>query len=130
MNSMTTTKPKKQSGWHRSNRVSTAEYRRNRQLVIIRDRGLCIYCEVIHNRITPFDEVDHWIPQAYGGDDDMNNLSCLCKPHHDLKTRHEAKDRIGFPFMVNPNTGYRIKPTDFAQIIRKRTADYNRSLFE
>lgn len=94
----------------------------------MRDRGMCLYCEVVEGRYTAFADVDHWIPQAFGGTDDMTNLSCLCRKHHDAKTRWETKDRVGFPPAINLDTGYRIKLPDFEQIIRERTEAFYASL--
>lgn len=108
--------------------IATAEYRENRERVILRDRGLCLHCGVVHGRYTAFADVDHWLRQACGGTDDETNLSRLCREHHDAKTRWETKDRVGFPPVIDLDTGYRIKLPNFARVIRDRTSAYHQSL--
>lgn len=54
-------------------------------MVLTRDDHLCQAC-LSHDRVTVANQVDHIVPRAKGGSDDMDNLQSLCKPCHDGKT--------------------------------------------
>ena len=51
---------------------ATAEYRRNRRLVLERD-GCCVYCGA------PADTVDHVVPYARSQDNSLDNLVAACR---------------------------------------------------
>ena len=59
-------------------------------MVLTRDDHLCQAC-LSRDRVTPANQVDHIVPRAKGGSDDMDNLQALCKPCHDAKTKTEAR---------------------------------------
>lgn len=65
-------------------------WRRKRDAVMRRDKGLCQPC-LKNNRVTPASQVDHIIPKAEGGTDADSNLQAICKACHDVKTQAEAK---------------------------------------
>jgi 5-methylcytosine-specific restriction endonuclease McrA len=52
---------------------STRQWRKLRQRIINRDRGLCQQCG------NEGDSVDHIIPRSQGGTDDDFNLQLLCR---------------------------------------------------
>lgn len=90
-----TAKPRKWDGkGSRHSRGYGSAWDRLRQQVLRRDNWLCQGC-LRDGRITglgikPRDHaVDHVIPKAHGGTDDLSNLQSLCNPCHDAKT---AKD--------------------------------------
>ena len=78
----------------------TKEYYRNRAIVMRRDRGLCLICE-LQGQITPATDCDHIVPRSKGGSDALSNLAMLCPNCHSLKTRQEATgslpDRLLLP---------------------------------
>ena len=59
-----------------------------------RDKGLCQNC-LRHGRVTPATEVDHIVPVAQGGTDDLTNLEAICTSCHREKTAREAQDARG-----------------------------------
>lgn len=64
--------------------------------VILRDAGLCQACLTIGviNAVAgkKFQaHVDHIVPKAAGGTDELANLQLLCAPHHKAKTQRESK---------------------------------------
>ncbi|QSR35563.1 HNH endonuclease [Marinobacterium iners] len=65
-------------------------WRRKRDHVLQRDKGLCQPC-LKQNRISPATQVDHITPVAEGGTDADSNLQAICKACHDVKTQAEAK---------------------------------------
>ena len=69
-----------------------AAWRRKRKRVIARDNGLCQPCLKM-DIVKAFDEVDHIVPISQGGDDQLDNLQCICKSCHKHKTQREAKGR-------------------------------------
>lgn len=64
-------------------------WRRLRLRVLRRDCGLCQPC-LRANRVTLAQQVDHIIPKAEGGSDDMENLEAICAPCHNVKTQRES----------------------------------------
>ena len=56
-----------------------------RRLALERDCGLCQVCARA-GRITQTNEVDHIIPRAKGGADELGNLQSICGPCHERKT--------------------------------------------
>ena len=59
-----------------------------RRAVIAAAAGKCQACA------EPTDEfeVDHYVPVALGGTNDLSNLQALCLPCHKVKTRKDVKD--------------------------------------
>ncbi len=62
---------------------------RLRQVVLQRDGGLCQAC-LADGFVKPGNLVDHKVPKAEGGTDDLGNLQVLCKVCHDNKTALES----------------------------------------
>jgi len=56
-----------------------------RKQVMRRDHGLCQVCANA-KRVMIAQEVDHIIPKAKGGTDDIGNLQAICRKCHALKT--------------------------------------------
>ena len=54
-------------------------------MVLTRDDHLCQAC-LSRDRVTPANQVDHIVPRAKGGTDDLSNLQSICEPCHKLKT--------------------------------------------
>lgn len=90
-------KPKEK--WQRSNknegktttqRGYGAKWRKIRKVVIARDMGLCQRC-IRSGTVKAFDAVDHKVPKARGGTDQLDNLECICNPCHTDKTNNEDK---------------------------------------
>lgn len=52
--------------------------KRIRQLVKARANGACEYCKFLDKFRTEFDVVDHIIPRAKGGTDELDNLAHCC----------------------------------------------------
>lgn len=74
--------------WHRTTahqRGYDHRWRKLRQHVLDRDRGLCVICQANGSTMIATD-VDHITPKAAGGSDDMSNLQSLCRKCHDRKT--------------------------------------------
>lgn len=61
-----------------------SEYKTNRKRALVRDGFQCRLCNSVNNLT-----VDHFIPLARGGTNDLENLWTLCQPCHDKKTREE-----------------------------------------
>lgn len=64
-----------------------SEWRKLRQIVLKRDHYLC-QCDDCRrtNRINAAHDVDHIIPKAQGGTDDLSNLRAISTECHRLKT--------------------------------------------
>jgi len=83
--------------YHRSDRSKqfyhSASWKRARDLIRIRDNGLCIEC-LNQKRITVGTIVDHIIPikQNWNKRLDENNLQLLCQSCHNKKTGSERKE--------------------------------------
>lgn len=55
-------------------------------------RGVCSQCNTdMHNSQSPPFEIDHIVPLALGGTDDLSNLRLLCQPCHKAKTKHDLR---------------------------------------
>lgn len=65
-----------------------SKWRKLRKMALVRDGYLCQEC-LNNNRVITGTEVDHIIPKAQGGRDNMENLQCLCKSCHQKKTIEE-----------------------------------------
>ncbi|WP_430009859.1 HNH endonuclease [Methylophaga lonarensis] len=63
-------------------------WQQQRKRIIERDFGLCQPCKA-KGVVTAFDEVDHIINLASGGDDSDKNLQCICAHCHKEKTQRE-----------------------------------------
>jgi len=65
-------------------------WRRLREQVLRRDGYLC-QCPLCQGDALPLlaDEVDHIIPLAQGGSNEMDNLQAMNHLHHRIKTRKE-----------------------------------------
>lgn len=83
-------------GWRRvaaksssSERGYGASWRKRRERIMQRDRGLCQPC-IRKGIITSAYAVDHIVPKAAGGTDDDTNLEAICRCCHKQKTQQEA----------------------------------------
>lgn len=77
--------------WHdktASERGYGNDWRKLRQEILLRDKGLCQECRR-RGRLTKATHVDHIKPKADGGTDDPVNLQSLCKTCHEVKTIRE-----------------------------------------
>lgn len=68
-------------------------WRKVRALALARDNHLCQDC-LAKGRATPATQVDHVIPKANGGGDDLDNLRSLCHSHHNEKTARDNGWRV------------------------------------
>jgi 5-methylcytosine-specific restriction protein A len=64
-----------------------------RLVVLARDNHLCQPC-YREGRITPATAVDHIIPKAKGGSDDLENLEGTCEPCHRDRTIADQGKRV------------------------------------
>jgi len=80
----------KQQGKTTTERGYGAAWRKIRAPIIKRDDGLCQRC-LRYGRVTAFFAVDHVIPKSKGGSDYEDNLECICKQCHKIKTDTEDK---------------------------------------
>lgn len=77
-------------GWDHGGKSTTErglgwEWQKARKQALKRDGHLCVPC--LHNgRPTPATEVDHVLPRAKGGTDDLDNLESICRDCHQAKT--------------------------------------------
>ncbi|KAB0981247.1 HNH endonuclease [Cronobacter sakazakii] len=85
----------KGAGWERYNNGRTAtqrgygaEWRKVRNIVIRRGKGLCQSCKRL-GVIRPGSSVDHIVAKAHGVSDDIINLECICSECHTAKTARE-----------------------------------------
>lgn len=62
----------------------------------LRAHPLCVACK-LEGYFTPATEVDHIVPLAKGGADDLGNLQSLCHDCHDAKTRRDFGQRERAP---------------------------------
>lgn len=56
-----------------------SEWNKTRTRVLERDGHKCVVCG------NPATQVDHIIPKAVGGSDEMNNLQAMCQTHNAKK---------------------------------------------
>jgi 5-methylcytosine-specific restriction enzyme A len=68
-----------------------AAWDRIRRIALRRDSYLCQTC-LAQGRPTTATQVDHIVPKAKGGTDDLGNLSSVCAPCHMAKTATEAAE--------------------------------------
>ena len=68
-------------------------WRKARAAALARDDYLCQDC-LVKGRATPATQVDHVIPKAKGGGDELDNLRSLCRTHHDEKTARDNGWRV------------------------------------
>lgn len=66
-----------------------AAWDRLRRQVLQRDCGVCQACARV-GLFHPGSEVDHIVPKAEGGTDDLSNLQTICTEQHRLKTQAES----------------------------------------
>ena len=64
-----------------------------RLVVLARDKHLCQPCRR-KDRLTPAIAVDHIVPEAKGGTDELDNLEAICGPCHQAKTLADQGKRI------------------------------------
>lgn len=64
-----------------------------RILVLARDKHLCQPCRRA-GRVTAATAVDHLIPKAKGGTDDISNLQAICGPCHRAKSIADQGGRV------------------------------------
>lgn len=72
------------------------QWQKIRKQALERDSYLCQDCKA-KDILTPAAQVDHIIPKAKGGSNDLDNLRSLCRPCHDQKSARDL--------------GHRVKPT-------------------
>ena len=70
-----------------------------RAIALTRDMHLCQPC-LATGRATPATQVDHIIPKASGGTDDLDNLQSICAEHH----AKQPKPKDGQPSAASPST--------------------------
>lgn len=79
-----------------------------RRAVWARDGGRCAYCGPDGTRCESrcMLEIDHRIPRALGGSDEVGNLRLLCRPHNDSERRRLLGEGIGQlgPGQVGPGS--------------------------
>lgn len=118
---------KRESGWHRSKRVTTTKFIKNREIVRRRDQGCCIRCLVMDGLTVPGKEVDHFIPEARGGTDELSNLILLCRECHQEKTQRESNGLSGFKERTGLD-GWSIAEPDWLEIIASRNRERESNL--
>jgi len=89
--------PANPGGWkpdtvrgNRHERGYGAEWERLRRQALDRDNGLCQPCFALGG-IKIGTQVDHIIPKAQGGTDDLANLQTICEACHKAKTSRESR---------------------------------------
>lgn len=65
---------------------SLSKWKRVKKKVHERDNGECIIC---HDIAT---DAHHVIPRSQLGKDDVNNVVCLCRYHHEMAHSEHAKE--------------------------------------
>lgn len=75
--------------WSQARRPRTAQVRRERQLVLVRDSYRCQLR--LPGCFITGDIDDHIVPLAEGGTDDLSNRHCVCSSCHEQKTREERR---------------------------------------
>ena len=89
----------KQPAWFNPNRPKASKtFIRNRPIVVARDKGLCQMPVERVGGLEPCGklgaEVDHIMPLAAGGTDDLYNLRYLCESCHKAKTSRDNYDNL------------------------------------
>ncbi|MDU6924012.1 HNH endonuclease signature motif containing protein [Franconibacter helveticus] len=94
------------TGWERHNKGKTAaqrgygaEWRRVRNIVIRRDKGLCQSCKR-QGIFRPGSSVDHIVAKAHGGSNKLDNLECICSECHKAKTARERLNGRSYAGLV------------------------------
>ncbi|AKI28286.1 HNH endonuclease [Moraxella catarrhalis] len=81
-------------GWQHNKSASErgygSQWKRLRLQVLKRDKYLCQMCKA-DARYTHATDVDHIIPKAKGGTDNMVNLQSLCSSCHKIKTAQDGR---------------------------------------
>lgn len=78
--------------WQGTRKRSSRPWARKRQAALRRDNYLCQRCAQ-QGRTTAATEVDHIVPLARGGADDLDNLQSLCRDCHSAKTDEDMGRR-------------------------------------
>ncbi len=73
----------------RQERGYGASWGRARRAALARDKHLCQPCFAT-GRVTVATQVDHILPKAKGGTDELSNLQSICVPCHKSKTIKDA----------------------------------------
>lgn len=101
-----------QHGTSRHERGYGARWVKLRDAALRRDHHLCHPCRLL-GYITAAKAVDHILPKAEGGTDDLENLQAICDDCHREKTAEEAaraQGRAVKPRLQFDATGYPIWP--------------------
>ena len=88
---------------------SNPEWRKLRRSVLDAE-PLCRSCASL-GYTTPADTVDHIVPRARGGTDDLANLQPLCNTCHDAKTDREKKGGVDDRVLVSLDGSKSGRPT-------------------
>lgn len=72
--------------------LHTRQWKRQRELVLVRDCYECVYCS------EPATEVDHIIPRAQGGGHELDNLVACCKRCNGRKGSRSQAAFLGTSF--------------------------------
>lgn len=65
------------------------------RLAVLRRDGYLCQIALAEGKVVPATEVDHKIPKAEGGTDDMSNLQAVSHSRHQDKTREESARGAG-----------------------------------
>lgn len=108
----------------KSRAYCSPEYRKNRQLVLKRDLGLCVRCCHLNGQMVPTNVVDHYRNIASGPEPDhrTSNLWLLCVSCHATKTAQEAHQRFNPDLPFGPERdqdGWDMK-IDWQKVINQR----------
>jgi 5-methylcytosine-specific restriction protein A len=71
--------------WVRSTRSTSDGWSKARAAVLRRDRRRCVFCGQESKT------VDHRLPTAWGGSDELDNLQTMCRDDHRVKTGEESR---------------------------------------
>lgn len=86
-------KPRDHGGKSRQERGYGRAWDKLRLVVLARDKHLCQPCRRA-SRITAAEAVDHIIPKAKGGSDELANLEAICTPCHRDKSMADQGKRV------------------------------------
>ena len=85
-------------GWNTEGKTTTERgygwQWQKRRAAVLKAEPLCRPCAQA-GRATAAQHVDHIVPKAKGGTDDMDNLQPICVACHDEKTEAEAAEAQG-----------------------------------